>query len=570
VKGIKKMSSNYPRVDSRILVSARRGARFGSVLLAFLLLSASTGNAENRVRIRDAEGVRGANGVEMLITATNDVPVDAYSLAVTFPANVVSLVRFDSCGSSVEPLEPAFEAPLIDNALGWGTLAVVIRVTELGDNVRMEPQEALEHPRVIARLHFDVHPHAREGVYPIRLVNGVGTRSITNEFSNRGRAVVPVLVDGRLHINGENILLLERKLAFCDASPQVTIRALARHPDPLVAFSIATSYDCTKAVFDPTRARIGQGVISSAAIGSVDRIEFLLTDDDGCRVRTAVIPDSLPPFDEPPRTIDAHTEDVTQILMEYVFEPIWDSVDCAANESIDLRLEQLDTPRALNSAFVVGEGDSIEPRLHDGKIYLQNGGLTGRVLDARTGLGLPGVTVELEPGFVRTETIRPSGSFTFPVLPPGEYFVRFSMSEEAREDPQIGDFHKEIVSEFDVIPGAATVNVLPDVAMYPRSPECARVGVFFSRGDVSGDGRVDIADAVQIFQYLFLGNDSTVPLCFDAADKNGNRILDLSDGIGLLGFLFRGEDPPASPFPECGISSNGLGCEEHAACAAAD
>jgi hypothetical protein len=536
--------------------------------VATLFLAVSTAHAENLIEIHEAEAPPGTEGVEMLITAANDVPVDAYSLAVTFPSDVVSLVRFDSCGTSLDALEPAFEAPTIDNGLGWGTLAVVIRLQDVDGTVRLEPQTALELPRVIARLQFDVLPNAREGIYPIRLVNGVGTRSITNEFSDRGQAVAPNLVDGKLHVSGSNILLLERKLAIHNASPQVTIRALARHPRPLVAFSIATSFDCDQVTFDPaTDARIGQGVLASAAIGTEARIEFKITDLDGCRVRTAIIPDSLPPFDETPRTIDAHTDGVTQILMDYTFHPRWENVDADINESIDLRLEQLDEPFAFNSVFVVGESTSIEPRLYDGKIYLQNGGLTGRVVDARTGQGLPGVKVELEPTFVSTETISPSGSFTFPVLPPGKYFARFSITDQARENPQVGDFHKEFVSELEVFPGLPTDNILPDIVMYPRAASCAEFGVRFLRGDVSGEGRVDLADAVNIFQYLFLGVRRFVPICFDAADTNGTGTVDLSDGIGLLNYLFRGNSPPPDPFPTCGAMPDGVGCVSHNFCA---
>jgi hypothetical protein len=540
--------------------------RLAAAFVVSFSLAASTARAENMIQIRDAEGPPGTAGIVMLITATNDVPVDAYSLAVTFPPGVVSLVKFDLCGTLIALLEPAFEAPLIDNALGYGTLAVVLRMEAIDGTVRLEPQEEFDRPRVIARLQFDVHSDAVEGIYPIRLVNGVGTRSVTNEFSTRGQAVSPNLFDGKLRVSGQNVLMLERKLAFCEASPEVTIRALARHPDPLVAFSIGITYDCFQTVFDPSRARIGQGVIDAPDIGSLQRVEFRVIDDDDCRVRTVIVPDGVKPFDETPRTINANPDGVTQILMEYVFEPRWQNVRCDGDESIDLELEQREGAIVVNSLFVVDGERSIEPLLYDGKIYLQNGGLTGRVIDATTGEGILGVKVELEPAFVHTETIGPSGTFTFPVLPPGEYLVRFSMTDEARDNPQIGDFHKEFVADVVVGPGLPTDNVLPDVVMYPRTAECAEISIRLIRGDVTGDGRVDIADAVNIFQYLFLGNQAVVPRCLDAADKSGNGVMDLSDGIGLLGYLFRGEPPPADPFPACGIVIDGLGCEAHRFC----
>ncbi len=44
--------------------------------------------------------------------------------------------------------------------------------------------------------------------------------------------------------------------------------------------------------------------------------------------------------------------------------------------------------------------------------------------------------------------------------------------------------------------------------------------------------------------------------------------LCLTDGIRILNFLFSGDEPPASPFPDCGIdpTQDELTCESYFSC----
>lgn len=92
----------------------------------------------------------------------------------------------------------------------------------------------------------------------------------------------------------------------------------------------------------------------------------------------------------------------------------------------------------------------------------------------------------------------------------------------------------------------------------------------FHRGDVSGDGRLRIGDAVRILRHLFLGHEA--PVCPDAADVNDDSALDLTDAVALLGFLFLGDDPPPAPGPPgqpCGVDPDpdtALGCAEYDGC----
>ncbi len=128
----------------------------------------------------------------------------------------------------------------------------------------------------------------------------------------------------------------------------------------------------------------------------------------------------------------------------------------------------------------------------------------------------------------------------------------------------------------------------PDLHLQPRSPAIARAtcpglpdhdiegnprpagsggdlgayeyGVRFIRGDVNRDGVVDIADAIALLNYLYLGGAR--PSCEDAADADDSARLDLADVILILSYLYIGGEEPAAPFPGPGIdpSPDELAC----------
>jgi hypothetical protein len=76
----------------------------------------------------------------------------------------------------------------------------------------------------------------------------------------------------------------------------------------------------------------------------------------------------------------------------------------------------------------------------------------------------------------------------------------------------------------------------------------------FKRGDANGDGRVDLADAIALVSYLFLGHRR--PRCFDAADSNDSNVLDIADAIYMLMWLFSGGHEPPAPGPvHCGVDN---------------
>lgn len=85
----------------------------------------------------------------------------------------------------------------------------------------------------------------------------------------------------------------------------------------------------------------------------------------------------------------------------------------------------------------------------------------------------------------------------------------------------------------------------------------------FVRGDPNDDGKMDIADAVWIFNELFLGERATA--CAAASDSNGDGQRNMSDGLYVIQYEFLGGRPPDPPFPNCSPSSSEadrlLGCE---------
>jgi len=72
----------------------------------------------------------------------------------------------------------------------------------------------------------------------------------------------------------------------------------------------------------------------------------------------------------------------------------------------------------------------------------------------------------------------------------------------------------------------------------------------FVRGDLGGNGDLDISDAILILGSLFLGTEARP--CADAADSNDDGTVDVSDGVFVLEFLFLGGRTIPPPYPRMG------------------
>ena len=118
----------------------------------------------------------------------------------------------------------------------------------------------------------------------------------------------------------------------------------------------------------------------------------------------------------------------------------------------------------------------------------------------------------------------------------------------------------------------------------PETPEILICGKHFVRGDVNSDGLVNVADAVYLIKYLFLGGPA--PSCEKTADVNDNSTLehdwagcrdmpeclrariDVSDVVYLLCYCFLEGPLLPPPFPACGNDGtlDALTCESYAPC----
>ncbi|MBI4601404.1 MAG: FG-GAP repeat protein [Planctomycetes bacterium] len=98
----------------------------------------------------------------------------------------------------------------------------------------------------------------------------------------------------------------------------------------------------------------------------------------------------------------------------------------------------------------------------------------------------------------------------------------------------------------------------------------------FVRGDLSGDGRIDVSDAVRLLLHLFRG--AAVP-CLRSANADGSAAgsgeeapeeIGITDAIWILQYLFLRGPPPPPPFPRCGPAPgpSRIGCDVPPRCGA--
>lgn len=84
----------------------------------------------------------------------------------------------------------------------------------------------------------------------------------------------------------------------------------------------------------------------------------------------------------------------------------------------------------------------------------------------------------------------------------------------------------------------------------------------FTRGDCNSDGVVNIADGINLINWLFQPG-SPEPLCDDACDSNDDGALDASDAIYCFNYRFLDGPAPLAPFPGADLDptpGDGLGC----------
>jgi hypothetical protein len=86
----------------------------------------------------------------------------------------------------------------------------------------------------------------------------------------------------------------------------------------------------------------------------------------------------------------------------------------------------------------------------------------------------------------------------------------------------------------------------------------------FRRGDADANGNIDVTDAVNLLNFLFLGGPK--PQCLDASDFDDSGLADISDAVANLSYQFLGGVASALPGPlNCGpdaiLEAPDLGCD---------
>ena len=102
---------------------------------------------------------------------------------------------------------------------------------------------------------------------------------------------------------------------------------------------------------------------------------------------------------------------------------------------------------------------------------------------------------------------------------------------------------------------------VPTVTPIPLPNDIMTPPAGFIRGDVNGDGKIYMSDAVAINSAIYLGSYHFS--CLDAADANDDGLITESDSVYILNYLFKGGSAPASPFAVSGADPtlDLLGCK---------
>ncbi|MBN1419278.1 MAG: hypothetical protein JXP34_10905 [Planctomycetes bacterium] len=128
-------------------------------------------------------------------------------------------------------------------------------------------------------------------------------------------------------------------------------------------------------------------------------------------------------------------------------------------------------------------------------------------------------------------------------------------ADHASETPSIGD--EQLVIERSGSPALqdgryyfAIANRTDAAAMYTISFRIEESPAApFIRGDLDGSGQLEIGDAIQVLEYLYMGR---ILACPKSADANDSGLVDLADAVYLLNFIFASGSAPPPPYPERG------------------
>ncbi len=156
----------------------------------------------------------------------------------------------------------------------------------------------------------------------------------------------------------------------------------------------------------------------------------------------------------------------------------------------------------------------------------------------------------------------------------GDWFVEAALAEDAANnlaDPVIvrdGNRGRlvpifQTAFQDDDPKGAVAAEVIKWLLTKSEEPP------LFRRGDVDGNGMLEMTDPINVLLYQFQG--LFIPVCLDAADFDDNGKVEITDAISSLSHQFLGTVPPAlpgkstcglDPTPDAPEEGGDLGCLE--------
>jgi hypothetical protein len=516
-----------------------------SCLIAVILCALPALRAEDSISLGYGQGVPGSSNVAVAVTARHDVAIHGFSLSLAYPRDALQLLQIDSSGTSTESVGVEFFHQVLDDAAGTAVLGAIFGFAEPYSPVALAGTPSDGQPQLIAWLIFDILSGAPAGEHKIELLDGLGHPPVENRFTYQGTTIKPTLHNGSILVETEDVLSLGTpKFAF----PGATINALyayARHARPLDGFQLAVSFDHRQ--LELTNATIVGTAAGSVVGGRKDvfvDIKFPLPESPD-RTTAGIIFSYPVPNDGkvlPPET--GGTE--IQTIMKYSFV-VKDEAE-AFGDYAALTFSDSPVPGAINNAFIA-DSESFVPRKIDSRIYFSTGSLRGKVLAFDDSRPLAGATLTLEPSGL-SATTKADGSFLFADIPPGPFSVLAVKT----------DFYPSRVKV--KVPGRGGELDMDSVFLFAFPP--SKGG--FKRGEINGDGRIDISDGIVLLGALFLGQGGII--CEKAADVNDEGRLDISDAISLFNYLFSGGQAPRAPFTSCGQdpTADNLTCEQSPAC----
>lgn len=154
------------------------------------------------------------------------------------------------------------------------------------------------------------------------------------------------------------------------------------------------------------------------------------------------------------------------------------------------------------------EGGPFSPSSHAYEVSNRGGSPVDFIVDGLTGWVDASITAgHLPPGASAMLVLEIGGDARF--LAPGSYWTTVRL--------------------LDVTPGSAGYS--PDISVSlgiePASSD---------RGDINGDGRLDITDAIGVLEFLFIGG--TYPACPECGDFDDDGKVNIADAIAILVSLF--------------------------------